>query len=105
MVRLSALALALGLTLLPGCGAATLLAPLIESAIDDIFNGDQSGDLIKDTTEIGRATEIEIAFGGRYCCDPVNGVDQRVTVLTVRHTGPSGSDPIRFQFVPESVEV
>jgi hypothetical protein len=102
MVRLSALALALGLVLLPGCGAATLLAPLIEKAIDDIFDNGQAGDLIKDTTEIGRATELEIAFGGRYCCDPANGVDQRVTVVTIRHTGPSGSDPISYQFVPEA---
>jgi hypothetical protein len=101
MIRLKSLALALGLVLLPGCGAAALLTPFIEKAIDKIFD-DQSGDLVKDTTEIGLAVELEIALGGRYCCDPANGVNQRVTTLTVSHAGPNGSDPITFDFIPES---
>jgi len=100
MVRAFALVFFLGL--LPGCGAASLLSPLIDDALDDIFGDDQTGDQIEDDTEIGQAATLEIAMSGRYCCDPANGADQRVTVLTIGHDGPAGSDPIDYEFVPES---
>jgi len=100
--RLLALALVGLLATLPACGAAALLAPLIEAGIDEIFKDDQKGDQVPDDTPIGEAVDLEIALGGRVACDPADGVNQRVTIVTIRHTGAAGSSPITYTFLPET---
>jgi len=101
-MKLTGIVLMLALIGLPGCGAASLIAPLIERGLDEIFKDDQKGDQIPDDTAIGEAIDLEIALGGRFCCDPANGNNQRVTIVTIRHTGSGDSDPVTFQFLPET---
>jgi hypothetical protein len=103
MIRTRFFALCMGLVILPACGIQSLLVPLITDAIDKAINGGgQSGDVIPDDTAIGRAVDLEILMAGRVCCDPANGPDQVVTVVTVRHTGDSGSSDVEVKFVPEA---
>ncbi|MHC4955577.1 MAG: hypothetical protein ACYTGZ_17130 [Planctomycetota bacterium] len=100
--RLLVVALVAAMTVIPGCGAAGLLLPFIEDAIDKIFEDDQAGDLVPDDTAIGEAVDLEILLGGRTNCDPANGLDQRATIVSIRHTGDPGSDPIEWEFIPET---
>ena len=102
MKRLHGLVLLLAFAMLPGCGAAGLLAPLIDKAFDEIFDNDGPGDKVKDDTEIGQAVGLEISLGGLVCCDPADGVNQKVATITIQHTGPNGSDPVTFNFIPET---
>ena len=101
-MKLTGLVLTLALVALPGCGLQSLIVPLIDRGLDELFNDDQEGDLIPDDTAIGEAVDLEIALGGRVCCDPADGANQRVTIVTIRHTGTNDSDPITFEFVPET---
>lgn len=97
------LALVLGVTILPACGLQSLIVPLITGAIDDLINGGgQVGDILPDDTKIGRAADLEISQGGRVCSDPLDGPDQLVAIVTVRHEGDPGSDDIEVKFVPEA---
>ena len=98
---LFAMTLAASTVVLPGCGAAGLLAPFIDDAINAIFDDDEK-DQVPDSTPIGAAVDLEIALGGRFCCDPANSINQKVSIVTIRHTGDTGTDPITYEFVPES---
>jgi len=103
MIRTRFFALCLGLVVIPACGLQSLIVPLITDVIDKAINGrDKPGDVLPDDTAIGKAVDLEVDMGGRVCCDPANGVDQIVTIVTVRHTGDPGSDDVEVKFVPET---
>jgi len=101
---LFALTLATATVFLPACGAVGLLTPFIEEALDKIFD-DEEKDKVPDTSPIGAAVDLEIALNGRFCCDPADSTDQRVTIVSISHTGDASSAAITYEFVPESGSV